>query len=272
MINIVCALDCEARPLIDYYRLRSVPGAQGFKLYRSEQIQLIVSGMGSIAAAVAVGYLAASTAGRNAAWLNVGVAGHASADIGSLFVAGKIMQHTGDYQAFPALLFHNNLPVSGLLTVDRVLPNYPQDIMLDMEAAGFFQTAIRFSPLELVQCVKIISDNSVQQHEQVNAKAVITLINTQMPAIDEMVKAMSCMQQQLQDPELDNWLVQLFSAVRFSQYQQRQVARLAQRWLALLPHKPLPDPAFPELPQRNAASVLAELQQAVETVEPDFNQ
>jgi len=45
MINILCALKCEARPLIDHYGLQHKP-VDDIKLYQNSKINLVISGVG----------------------------------------------------------------------------------------------------------------------------------------------------------------------------------------------------------------------------------
>ena len=266
MINFVCALDCEARPVIDFYKLRSCPDVSGVKMYAAHDKQLIVSGMGKTAAAMAVGYLAAKTPAK-AVWINLGVAGHAEAELGSLFVAGKLIDQSTGYQAYPPLLFQKVFPVSNLLTVDKVKSVYPSNLMMDMEAAGFHQAAARFSPLELIHSVKVISDNSEQQHDKVNARQITDLLSPHMKAIDALVQNLSDLLVDVENVDLQNWLQSTWASVHFTHYQRKQFSRLMERWYALFPEQDMAD-----IPVNNAKQAIAYLEQRLSNIEPEFGE
>ncbi len=91
MIHLVVALAAEARPIARHLGLRGSDETAPFRLYRSESIRLVVTGVGRNACAAGAAYAFAKAGEvRDAAWINVGVAGHATAEIGSAFVAAKI--------------------------------------------------------------------------------------------------------------------------------------------------------------------------------------
>ncbi|VAW81640.1 hypothetical protein MNBD_GAMMA12-712 [hydrothermal vent metagenome] len=129
MIFIVTALDCEARPLIQHYKLRRCQQFKPFPLYTGDDIRLVVSGIGAVNAMLATAMMAGINAGQSVvphyvkpdlhlspnssviakprhsiiphsiipgtqspelAWLNIGIGGHYQYDIGSAFLAHKV--------------------------------------------------------------------------------------------------------------------------------------------------------------------------------------
>jgi len=79
MIHFICALRCEALPIIEYYGLRYLSDAQFFGIYVSDNrnISLTVTGMGKLAATAGTIYSYTKLdCGPGDVWLNVGVAGH----------------------------------------------------------------------------------------------------------------------------------------------------------------------------------------------------
>jgi hypothetical protein len=60
-----------------------------------------------------------------------------------------------------------------------------------MEAAAFYETAIRFSSSELIQCIKIISDNKSNPTEQIKAAQVSHWIQDALPVIEEYAQQLS---------------------------------------------------------------------------------
>jgi hypothetical protein len=58
-----------------------------------------------------------------------------------------------------------------------------------MEASAFFETASRFSSAELVQCIKIISDNPSQQIGRDKAR-ISELINAHIVQLASFAKSL----------------------------------------------------------------------------------
>ena len=52
-----CALHCEAKPIIDYYRLKKDPAENAFDVYQDERIACVVSGIGGINMAAATAWM-----------------------------------------------------------------------------------------------------------------------------------------------------------------------------------------------------------------------
>ena len=83
MIHFVVALPAEGKPLIDRYGLRRRTLRSDYPIYEGNDITLIVSGIGKVAAAAATACLHASTNDhRPGVWLNVGIAGHSQRPVG----------------------------------------------------------------------------------------------------------------------------------------------------------------------------------------------
>ena len=53
MLIWVCALHCEAKPVIDYYRLSKSHDDNAFDLYQSDRMICVISGSGKLASAAA---------------------------------------------------------------------------------------------------------------------------------------------------------------------------------------------------------------------------
>ena len=56
MINIIIAIQCEAKPLLKHYGLKGSTDHGPFRIYEGEDMRLILSGIGKIAAAAATSY------------------------------------------------------------------------------------------------------------------------------------------------------------------------------------------------------------------------
>lgn len=176
----------EAKPLIERYRLKRREAA-GCPVFCDEKgrFWLAVSGVGKIRcgeAVTALYHAAGAVAGM--AWLNVGIAGHRQRRRGELRWVDQVHDSASGEIWYPPLLMGNSSGgASGLVTVDEP-GEYPSgDTLVDMEASGFYAVACQFSKPELVQCVKVVSDNAQHSWREVNKAMVKAWIEAQMEEI-----------------------------------------------------------------------------------------
>lgn len=239
MINLVVALPAEARPLVDHYALARAQDKTAFPVYQSAAMRLTVSGPGKVAAAAATACLGNHPdATDKAAWLNIGIAGHASQAVGTGLVAHHIRDIANDDHWYPPQLLDHEIPGSCLQTVDLPEQRYRQDSLYDMEAAGYYPTACRFSTSELVQCFKVVSDNPDTPASNITAASCTCLIEAQLDNINRLVTG-------LEDMALDynGWhqphpeLKRLTEHWHFTVSEHHQLKQLVRRWSALSPGK-----------------------------------
>ena len=191
MINLVVALQAEARPIIEALDLVQDRPAGIFPVYCNGDLSLVVSGIGRTHCAAAVTHLFHRTAQRvDQAWLNIGIAGHQQVPIGSVLLASRITEHASGRSWYPPYVLDVELLRSPLVTVDKPERCYPDCCAYDMEAAGFYQLACRCSTGELVQSLKIISDNPGSDLD-LTTDQVSQFIDDQMPAIESAVRQLS---------------------------------------------------------------------------------
>ncbi len=230
MLIWVCALHCEAKPVIDYYRLRKLPG-QVFDLYRGDDMALAVSGVGKLASAAATAW--AATAHRDQAalaWINLGIAGAADHEIGDAFLLHQVIDDDRGKRYYPAPVARPPLPGSACRTRSRPGYQYREDCLFDMEASGFMQAALYFSSAELVQGIKLVSDNRRQQAAP-GRQQVSALIHDRIGEITRLAEALAGLarEQAALEPAPESWQ-QLLSLAHFSQTQQNRL-RVLWRYL-----------------------------------------
>jgi hypothetical protein len=231
------ALHAEARALIDYYRLKRLHDLRAFSCYASDHIFLVESGIGKIDTAAAIGWAGGRLSEAQPVWLNVGMAGHATAEIGTLLLAHRIEDQRSGKRYYPPQLLHPVPSSENLLTVDRPVDRHPRSAMVDMEASAFIRGALHFSSMELVQSLKIISDNPKHPPRKLKTADVEALISPHTEQIDDIAQQLLSMRRQLQDATVDIQQ-QLTERWRMSHYQRNQLGRLVQRYDALFPdHK-----------------------------------
>ena len=185
-MNFVVAFKGEAQPLIDFYQLEKVEDAP-YPLFRNDQHFLIISGLGRDRATSATTALHQVTNKPNLGWMNLGIAGHGGIEIGEAFIAGKITDDSSSESFYPPQIFAHSYAVSCLQTCSKPSSNYQADLGYDMEAHAFYRTASQFSIRELVQVIKIVSDNPDHDLNQVNPKEVPAMIETRLKEIDALV-------------------------------------------------------------------------------------
>ena len=190
MLNIICALKHEARPLVDHFEL--VPHGPGhpFVTYQDmdKTMSLTITGIGNDAAAAGTSYAVERFhTGHSDVWLNIGIAGHKDLTIGTPVLAGTISDSTSGQVWHPSVNFIAGLAVLPLVTVDQVPEHYPDNVMIDMEAAGFFISANKVSSWERIHCLKIISDNLLSPPHNISKQTVVNLVSGNIKVIDAMV-------------------------------------------------------------------------------------
>lgn len=236
--HLVVALPCEAKPLVAHYRLKRRLREAVFPVYERDGLCLTVSGIGKTAMAAAVAYShMALGAQRHAVWMNIGVAGHRTHAIGHACLAHKVTDADSGRRWYPPLVFQPPCASGHVYTVARPKSGYPDPVLYDMEASGFYETATRFSTSELVQCVKIVSDNASSPATQVNARQVTELIDHHIGLIDGLLQQLRTFAGPLREEEpplfeafIERW--------HFTVQQQLQLKRLLQRWAILAPAEP----------------------------------
>ena len=98
-INLVVAHKLEADPLVTYFKMNLIEKSPYVIYQGGEGVQLIVSGIGYDNAVSAVTFLAERqiTSQKNSkGWINIGIAGHQTAGIGSIFTANKVVYQKND--------------------------------------------------------------------------------------------------------------------------------------------------------------------------------
>jgi len=188
MLHIICALKHEARPIIEHYRLVHDGGARLYTSYRNDNISLTITGIGKQAAAAGTQFTAEYfPVTESDAWLNIGIAGHKNLAIGTAVLASRVTDAADGSIWHPKIQFQTTLPALPLITLDQPSTSYPDNDMADMEAAGFFRSACRHAALDLIQSLKIISDNEAHPPAKISKQLVMDLVGANMVAIDKLV-------------------------------------------------------------------------------------
>ncbi len=231
MLIWVCALHCEAKPIIDYYGLKKSHDDSAFDLYRGDNMLCIISGTGKVASAAACAWIAArQNHEASIAWLNLGIAGSAQHEIGAAFSLNQVIDADSGQRHYPAPCGGSMLPGSACLTLSQPSENYREDYLFDMEASGFMYSALRFSSTELTQCIKIVSDNHAHKTGK-NRQQVSDLIHLNIDLIIQQAGGLIALNSEISGLAIpsESWQ-QLIALAHFSQTQKNRL-RILWRYL-----------------------------------------
>ena len=232
-IFIYAALPCEAKPLVEHFKLKKDTTIQPFAVYLNQDICLTVTGLGKSAMAAGVAYSQALFAGlEHPVLVNIGIAGHIGHAIGSLFLIDKINDFDSLKSYYPPLVFTPPCPTANIQTLSRPQIDYDPHYLCDMEASAFYETALRFSTGELIHCLKVISDNESSPAENIQPKQVAILIAAHVAAIETLLAELSRLAALITAPEPAQF-EQLIQRYHFTVSEQGQLKNQLSRWAAL---------------------------------------
>ena len=263
MLSIMVALNCEAKPWVDLYKLKKVINTP-FELYAREgvEIEIVVTGIGASAMSTAIGWLAGINRQRSRAWLNLGIAGHAEKPLGELVRVHAFIDASDLKHYYPPLTAACKNQSEALLSVNAPTSTYPESAMVDMEGLAFYRSACMFSDSELIASLKVVSDNQENSFEGLNAAKITALMQPHTDAVDKLIKSLITLAKK---PQLNDILLVL-AHLRRSHSQQQQLERLLAKAAVLKLHDEISEDYFSE--HKAIRDVLAELESKVNQTAP----
>jgi adenosylhomocysteine nucleosidase len=173
-MNFIVALSCEAKPIIDELRLTKQFSPSPFPVFRNDFHRLVVSGIGKVAAAAATGFLLGSSSTKQEvqAYLNVGIAGHGTLQTNTAFIASCISDDQDKAIFYPPQIIDSDFEHSRLCTCSNPNQKYEKGLGFDMEAHAFYSIASRSATRELIQVLKVVSDNEGRSLESIQPTMV----------------------------------------------------------------------------------------------------
>lgn len=198
MIYIFTALYCEAHAFIRHFHLEKNPKNTRFQEFYSETagIRLVVTGIGEIAAAAAVGSVCAEYKPKEEdVLLNIGTCAHRSGTTG-VFVCNKLTEQATGKTFYPDILYFHDFDeeavVTGMQPWNREKDGaeaplaFSDGNLYDMEAAAIYQAgSYYFGPHQMV-FLKIVSDSG--EAKEVSAKQVEQLMEACQDRLFDFVK------------------------------------------------------------------------------------
>ncbi|MBU2570903.1 MAG: hypothetical protein KJ725_12905 [Gammaproteobacteria bacterium] len=266
-IFLAVALPCEAKPLVAHFGLKKNTTMHAFTIYCNEAVYLTVTGPGKSAMAAGLAYTQAVSAGlENALFVNVGVAGHRMHDIGSAWTINKISDADTGRNYYPMPIYGLPCATTSLLTASKPQFDYNHEHLCDMEASAFFETAARFSTGELIQCLKVVSDNRLEPGRNLDPKVVEKLIRDNIGLLDLLLEKLEERAKLVNSPEVPNfeyWIQQY----RFTVSEQNRLKNLLSRF-SVLTGKSLEPADFGTV--KSGKELLAALESRLSTIKYEF--
>lgn len=266
-VRLVVAHAGEARPLIDHFGLQKLPGEAPARVYARDRLSLVVSGAGKVAAGIAVAHLEGLRRDCGA-WLNVGVAGHRTYPIGSTHLVHKVVDQATGQRWYPQRTFAAPCTTAGLVTVERPETAYRAEALYDMEAAGFCAACARYSTFELVQLVKVVSDNADNPITSFEPRRAGNLIGDALGVVERVIAELSqlCAEVAALRAQPPAWAA-FIERWHWTATQRVQLKRLLQRWSMLRRDVQAIEVARDG---RDSREALARLRAALDGAHPDF--
>ena len=184
-INIIVAMKSEAKPLINYWKLKKINSSNNIFINKKKNINLIISGIGKRKVKEATNILGKNNS--NQFFLNIGVAGHRDLKLGEIILASKVTDNKTNYNWYPSLLWETKIKKSSLVTVRFPKIIYKKNTAYDMEASSFLKAARDFVGPEKVQVIKIISDNKDSSILKISSKKIEYWIKKKIVIINKLV-------------------------------------------------------------------------------------
>ncbi len=197
MVYIFVALFAEAKPLIQSLALKRQRSDLPFEQYIDEgkRFCLVLTGVGSVAAATAVGSICtAGQVGSGDFLCNVGTC--AGAQPGQAFLIHKMTEEATGRTFYPDVLYRSPFAECPVVTVSRPVQSErpaprEESFVYDMEAAGFYQAAAHFVGPHRIACIKVVSDTG--QNEMVTSAQITQRIFEAADTIADWLRQIGCM-------------------------------------------------------------------------------
>lgn len=258
------ALPCEAKPIIAHFALRKEPLFHQFAIYRNADYCLTVTGPGKAAMAAAVAYtLALIGSERYPIVLNIGIAGHRDHALGKIFIAEKITDADSEKNFYPPLAYETPCATAPCYTVAKPYLHYRPDYLFDMEASAFYETAVRFTSSELVQCMKVVSDNAQAPATNIRPEQVSRWLSGSIETLEKLIRAIDSLAQLLDSGDCQCY--EAFTRTwRFSVSERIKLRNLLLRYSALTNGK---QPEFDPSYLKRGKDVLVKLEQELAAID-----
>lgn len=164
MIYYICALQCEAVPFIHRLKLKKNMAYTHMDVFENESSTVVVTGTGLLKSAMSVTELLTSAnIGDKDFIVNVGICGYIGSGnilLGTAFMCNSIEAEYNGRKYYPDMIYESPFEECKIITCNNVVTDSAKDdeYLTDMEAAGVYESAIRFVKTSQIAFIKIVSD------------------------------------------------------------------------------------------------------------------
>lgn len=190
MIHLVLATHIEAKPVISYFKLKRLMHISEYQVFinNDKSISLTISGIGKVFSACSVIFTySLFKRQKNNIWINIGIAGHNDLEIGEISLVNKINDLSSKKSWYPSIVFNHNFKVHNCNTYDKPNFKYTKKNLHDMELSGFYSSANKLSYSELIQSLKIVSDNKEKKISFKEKGRISELIKINITHIEKVI-------------------------------------------------------------------------------------
>lgn len=190
MVYICVSMYVEAKPIIDYYNLKKDVDERYYQVFKSDNMRLIITGVGKINCAAATSHLLAKTPPDDGdIVVNIGICGAKDGfQMGTPYLINKIKDASTGRDYYPDILLKHDFKECSIETFDK--PLFNQDLLeedlCDMESSGFYVSASKYVEEHRIFLIKVVSDRV--GIDTVSKDDVLKLIQNNVEKINAFIK------------------------------------------------------------------------------------
>jgi nucleoside phosphorylase len=268
ILTIIVALNCEAKPWVDYYRLKKVNDRPFIRYTKPGlAVDIVVSGIGAFAMSTAVGWIGGQGDSTPRVWMNLGVAGHLNRDIGEVVRVHSYIDSENLTRLYSPLTARWSGDCDALMSVNAPTDNYPDSAMVDMEGLAFYKAAMLFASSELIESIKVISDNQFHGLENLNAAKISQIMTNHVSEVNHFSDRLLALVSPTPGPKIVLMLRELrLGELRMTHSQRQQLNSLVAKASALGLHQSVRQLNLSDVPKIDI--VLKKLRCLIDTSAP----
>lgn len=189
MIYLFTAIYPEAKPLIQRFQLKKEDNANPFDTFYNEEIgiRLVLTGVGSISAATAVGNICSYYPVSEEDFL-INFGSCAGKEIGEIFLGNKLVESATGRTFYPDILWKHPFREKEIVTESVILDRglVQEEVLYDMEAAAIYQAASFFVSPHQMYFIKVVSDKG--EGAEVKVQPLQSLLEQHMDTMEDFLK------------------------------------------------------------------------------------
>ena len=249
MIYIVTASYIEGKVFIDHFKLEKLDDPSKFQIFNKDDLFLIISGFGIVNSAIATTYLLTKYGWKSEdIALNIGICGAVKTKFakGDLILCNKIINYNSKKAFYPDLLINHSMKEAVLESFDfpvkKEHQEYVEGDIVDMEGAGFFESASSFLPPHNIHCIKAVYD--FLEYDKIDPKDIANILRNNIPHIENFMNSLSAFNEkylkvQKEDEKINEILQKLKENLHLTKSMENELKRILKGYLVR--NKELPE-------------------------------